>query len=154
MMGDPTYKSTIDCFVKTLKNDVSSLSFYQRFPMLLFLSKYTGLAASSTGEWWRSWGTTSRSWSNLHSRAHFTIREDTTFKQKTLLVLSHFILVSRRLSIFYEPQPGPKSLDIMEEIFDIGGLVQFASSSCSQLICVLKSNPVIYNRDTEDAFIY
>jgi hypothetical protein len=29
MMGDPSYKSTFDCFIRTLKNDVllSSLSF-------------------------------------------------------------------------------------------------------------------------------
>ncbi|CAI0424396.1 unnamed protein product [Linum tenue] len=30
MMGDPTYKSTIDCFVKTLKND-GPLAFYKGF---------------------------------------------------------------------------------------------------------------------------
>lgn len=27
MMGDPSYTSTIDCFVKTLKNDVRSIDF-------------------------------------------------------------------------------------------------------------------------------
>lgn len=27
MMGDPSYTSTMDCFVKTLKNDVSSIDF-------------------------------------------------------------------------------------------------------------------------------